>query len=286
MAESIAGFITEKGRLLESAGIDQGLAEVELILCHLLNVSRLDLVLHGMERLTPEVRTKFDHIIERRLTRYPLQFILEETWFYGRRFKVTPAVMAPTPETELLCEAAVKFIHAKRITAARILDIGVGSGVISLTVASEVPDATLVSVDVSGEAIAVARENASALEVADRVEFRQSDMFSAIKGEERFDLILSNPPYIAEPDYAGLEPEVLADPKIAMTSGAEGLDAIRIILKRAPAFLTPGGRIMFEIGYRQADKIAALTAEDKRYSSISILRDLNDIDRVIILGCV
>jgi release factor glutamine methyltransferase len=285
MAESIARFITEKGRLLESAGIDQGLAEVELILCHLLNVSRLELVLHGMERLTPEVHTKFDQIIERRLTRYPLQFILEETWFYGRKFRVTPAVMAPTPETELLCVAAVKFIHAKRITRAKVLDVGVGSGVISLTVASEIIDAQVVAVDVSEDALAVARENADTLSVNNRVEFRQSDMFSAIKSNERFDLILSNPPYIAEPDYAGLEPEVLADPKIAMTSGFEGLDAIRIILKQAPAFLAPGGRIMFEIGYGQADKIAALTAEDKRYNSISILRDLNDIDRVIILGC-
>jgi release factor glutamine methyltransferase len=283
--QSLAKFIAEKAALLESAGIEQGGAEVELILCHLLGVGRLELVLHGMEKMTPDLLAQFDDIIAQRTRRFPLQFILGESWFYGRKFKVTPAVMAPTPETELLCEAAIGFAAKNRLKSPRLLDIGTGSGVIALTVASEIPGASVVALDVSSDALEVAKENAATFGLSQRVEFRLSDLFSSIQTDEQFDLILSNPPYIAEPDYAGLPPEVLADPKVAMTSGPEGLDIIRMILGEAPKYLKPSGRIMFEIGYDQANRVAALTGDDSRYHSISILRDLNDIDRVVILGC-
>lgn len=285
MTQSLAGFITDKARVLEAVGIDQGQAEVELILCHLLGVGRLELVLHGRDKLSPEIMARFDQILEERSRRYPLQYILGESWFYGRKFKVTPAVMAPTPETELLCEAAISYASSAKLVSPRILDVGVGSGVISVTVACEIPEATVTALDISSDAIAIASSNAELLGVTDRVRFRHSDFFSSLVAGERFDLILSNPPYIAESDYAGLEPEVLADPKIAMTSGHEGLDAIRTIVQEAPGYLVPGGRLMFEIGYGQAEKVASLTAQDHRYSSLSILRDLNNIDRVVILGC-
>ncbi len=285
MNQPFPQFIAEKARILEAVGIDQGSAEVELILCHLLGVGRLELVLHGLEKMTPELFARFDQIIAERSTRYPLQYILGESWFYGRKFKVTPAVMAPTPETELLCEAAIGFASKNKWKSPRVLDVGVGSGVISLTTAGEIAGATVLALDISTDALAVASHNAVSLGFDGRVEFRPSNLFSAVRADERFDLILSNPPYIAEPDYAGLPPEVLADPKVAMTSGPEGLDAIRIILRDAPSFLNPGGRIMFEIGYDQADKVTSLTGQDNRYTSISILRDLSDIDRVVILGC-
>jgi len=142
-----------------------------------------------------------------------------------------------------------------------------------------------VALDVSPEAIEVARSNAANLGVADLIEFRQSEYFAAVKPGEKFDLILSNPPYITEDDYRTLEPEVLADPKGALVSGQDGLDAIRVILKQAPDYLAEQGRIMFEIGYDQSEKIAALTEDDDRYTSLNIIKDLNDIDRVVILGC-
>ncbi len=268
---------------LEAAGIDQAEAEVELILCHLLQVDRLKLYLDGGDRLTDDLLARADAIVERRCTRYPLQYILEEAWFYGRPFFVSPAVMVPTPETELLVENAMRYAQRRRYEKPHILDLGVGSGVISVTLANELADCHIVGLDLSPEAIAVARRNAETLGGADKIEFRESDYFAAVGDKERFDLILSNPPYIAEPDYAGLPPEVLADPKLALTSGADGLDAARVILSEAPRFLAPGGRIMFEIGFGQAEQIAALTADDERYKSIVILKDLNDIDRVVIL---
>jgi release factor glutamine methyltransferase len=278
-------YIAEQAVILEKAGVESAAAEIEWILCHVLNLDRLNLYLYGANLLNDENRKRVDEIVARRATRYPLQYILEESWFYGRRFFVSPAVMAPTPETELLCETAVKFIGQSGILTPGILDVGVGSGVIAVTMALEAPTAHVVALDISPDALVVARRNALEHQAQFRIEFRQSDLFASIRDNERFDLILANPPYIAEPDYAGLDPEVLADPKIAMTAGADGLDIIRRIVKQAPDHLAAGGRIIFEIGFNQAEKVARLTEVDARYESIDILRDLNDIDRIVILSC-
>lgn len=279
-------YIAEQAAILEKAGIESAAAEIEWILCHVLNVERLHLYLYGATLLNDDNLRRVDEIVARRATRYPLQYILEEAWFYGRKFCVSPAVMAPTPETELLCEAAIKFIEKRGIEAPRILDVGVGSGVIAVTMAMEVPLSHVIALEISPDALAVARRNALVHRSHFRIQFRQSDLFASLKEGERFELILANPPYIAEPDYAGLEPEVLADPKIAMTAGDDGLDVIRRIVAEAPQFLAHGGRIMFEIGFNQAEKVARLTETDPRYESIEILRDLNDIDRIVILSCV
>ena len=223
--------------------------------------------------------------MQKRVTRYPLQYILGEAWFYGRKFNVTPAVMAPTPETELLCETALDFIKERNIDKPKILDIGTGSGVVGLTLACELKESRVVALDVSSEALNVAKTNTVQLGIEDRVEFVQSDFFSALDANNRFDLILSNPPYIADGDYGGLPPEVKADPKIAMVAGSDGLDAIRVIIKEAPTYLAGKGRLMFEIGYNQVEKIVRLTEKDEHYKNIIILKDLNDIDRVVVLGC-
>ena len=278
-------FISERATVLEAAGVDSAAAEIEWILCHVLDVDRLNLYLHGVELLNHERIEQIDRIVERRATRYPLQYILEESWFYGRKFFVSPAVMAPTPETELLCEQAIKFLRTRETCCPRALDVGVGSGVIAVTVALEVPTSHVIALDISPEALAVARRNGSQLCRGFRIEFRQSNLFAAVRDSERFDVIVSNPPYIAEPDYPTLMPEVLADPKIAMTAGEEGLDIIKVLVAKAPDHLAPGGRLMFEIGYGQAEKVANLTEQDERYDSISILRDLNNIDRIVILSC-
>ena len=282
---SLPKFIIEKSKRLEEAGIDSARAELEWILCHVLDLDRLNLYLHGWQLLDEEVRARVDEIIARRATRYPLQFILEEAWFYGRKFFVSPDVMAPTPETERLCEAAISFCKSGRLSRSRILDVGTGSGVIAVTMASELKEVSVVALDISDDALNVANKNAKALGVADRIEFRPSDFFSALRADEKFDLILSNPPYITEGDWPGLPPEVRADPKIAMTAGDDGLDAVRAILKSAPNYLATGGHIMFEIGQGQSEQIADLTSEDQRYRSFTCVKDLNDIDRVVVLSC-
>jgi len=282
---SIPQLIVEKAKRLEQAGIDVARVEVEWILCKVLGVDRLNLFLHGSQLLDDDKLTEIDKIISKRATRYPLQYILEESWFYGRKFFVSPAVMVPTPETELLCGRALEFIRKHKADIPRILDLGVGSGVIAVTIATELENVALVALDISEEALDVARRNAEEHDCLEKIEFRKSDFFSAITSSERFDLIVSNPPYIREPDYAGLPPEVKADPKIALTSGEDGLAAIRVILREAPDYLTDNGRIMFEIGFGQSVAVAELTEEDDRYCEIDIIRDLNNIDRLVILSC-
>ena len=284
MTNRLRPLLARYAAQLAAAGIEQAEAELEWIFEHVLGVDRLRLYLEGDDLLTDAAAAQADAIVQRRLTRHPLQFILGEAWFYGRKFSVSEAVMAPTPETELLVETAVRSVGSRGLAAPRVLDVGVGSGVIAVTLALELPACRVTAVDISAEALAVAQQNAAAHGVRDRVDLRVSDFFSAVAADERFDLIVSNPPYIAEPDYAGLAPEVRADPKIAMTAGPEGLDAIRVLVQEAPAHLVPGGRLMFEIGHDQADKVAALTARDPRYRTFVLLRDLNDRDRVIILG--
>ncbi|MDH4155693.1 MAG: peptide chain release factor N(5)-glutamine methyltransferase [candidate division Zixibacteria bacterium] len=285
MTEKLQQFISRQAAILERAGIDQGRVEVEMILCHLLDVDRLNLYLEGSKRLDGTVLNRFDAIMKQRLTRHPLQFILGEAWFYGRKFYVSPAAMAPTPETERLCEAAINFARQAGNTCPRILDVGVGSGVIALTMAKELKDCRIVALDISLDAIEVARKNATDLGVSDRVEFRRSDFFSAVGENEKFDLILSNPPYIRDGEYDHLPPEVKADPKVAMVAGPDGLDAIRVILEKAPPHLAGGGRIMFEVGLGQAAEVTALTEKNDRYQSIVIVKDFNDIGRVVILSC-
>lgn len=282
---SLPEFIARKAKVLESFGVESAAAEVEWILCFVTGFDRLHLYLHGADFLTQERLERIDEIIEKRLSRYPLQYILEESWFYGRKFFVSPAVMVPTPETESLVLRAIGFVKNNKLKEPRVLDIGVGSGVISVSVAAEIVDAAVVALDISEEAIEVAQRNAEDLKVTDRIEFRQSDLFESLKQGEKFDLILSNPPYIAEPDYAGLMKEVLADPKISLVAGAEGMDIIKELIGHAPDYLALGGRIMFEIGYDQSEKVAALTETDERYTSIEIIKDLSDIDRIVILGC-
>ena len=285
MIEDIVPFVRRQADRLEKVGIDQAKAEIELMLCHLLDCERLQLYMYGAEQLDEAHLERFEQIMQRRLTRHPLQFILNESWFYGRRFYVNESVMAPTPETELLCEQAIATVKQTKLTDPRMLDVGVGSGVISVTVAAEPGRGSIVALDISEAALAVARRNVLDHGLADRIELRQSDFFSALRPDEKFDLIMSNPPYITEGDYVGLEPEVLADPKIAMTAGADGLDAIRVILRDAPNFLAPEGRIMFEIGLGQAEAVVELTGDDDRYRSLVVVKDLNQRDRLIVLEC-
>jgi release factor glutamine methyltransferase len=269
---------------LKKAGIESAVAEIEIILEYLLGVERIDLYLHGPQLIDDNILNHFNDIVKRRLTRYPLQYILGEMYFYGRKFELTPSVMVPTPETELLCELAINYINNEEIRKGSILDIGTGSGVIAVTMACEVQDLTVTTADISPEALEIAKQNAVNHEVAARINFIQSDIFSKIRQDNKFDLILSNPPYISEEEYEALPPEVLADPKIALVSGAEGLDLIKKIMDKAPGYLKPGGRLMFEIGYNQSALVAEISEKDLRYKSISIIKDLNDIDRVVILS--
>jgi release factor glutamine methyltransferase len=155
--------------------------------------------------------------------------------------------------------------------------------VIAVTLAAEYTACRVTALDVSPDAIAVARGNAEAHSVADRIEFCRSDLFESVEGNEKYDLFISNPPYIADSDRATLPPEVKADPRIALFGGADGLDVIRVIVREAPRYVRSGGRIMFEIGFNQSRAVAELCEATGLYEKVTIVKDLNEYDRIVIL---
>jgi release factor glutamine methyltransferase len=275
-------LIAEAGARLQAVGIEAGPVEAELILCDLLDFDRLHLYMHGPSMIDKELLDQFDRIIERRLTRYPLQYILGSAWFYGRKFVVNEDVMVPCPETEILLESALRSVRFCRSDPVRLLDIGVGSGVVAISAKLENEALDVTAVDISEAALNVARVNAERLEVDGDIRFLQSDLFEAIDAGEKFDIITSNPPYISDSEYETVEPEVKADPRLALLGGPRGLDVIDRLLDSAPAYLARPGYLLFEIGYDQSQAIFDRVKNDGHYDEFSLIKDLSDIDRIVI----
>ena len=228
------------------------LAEARLLLGHVLGLERA--TLHRLGDRAPDAgeMARFEALVARRREGEPMSHLLGYRDFWACRFRVTPDVLDPRPETEALV--------AEALTApfARVLDLGTGSGAILLSLLGERPAATGLGVDLSPAALAVAKGNAQALGLATRAEFALSDWFAAVPGH--FDLIVANPPYIAEAEMPGLSPEVRHEPRMALTPGGDGLAAYRAIAAGAPAHLTPGGRVLLEIGPTQGAAVCALLA--------------------------
>ncbi|MCR9108690.1 peptide chain release factor N(5)-glutamine methyltransferase [Marivita sp. XM-24bin2] len=259
---------------LREAGIDDPARDARRLLAHVLNIAsgRLTLVLPDP---IPEARVAaFDKLITRRLSREPVSHLIGTRAFYGRTFKVTPAVLDPRPETETLIQ------HALAADAGAILDLGTGSGCILLTLLAEQPRSRGWGTDLSAAALTVARENAEALGVRDRVTLGQGAWFDAVPPDTCFDLIVSNPPYIALDEMAALAPELRYEPRLALTDEADGLTAYRAITASAPSHLVTGGRLMVEIGPAQGEEVSALF-HAAGFTDITVLTDLDGRDRVV-----
>lgn len=260
------------GRLAE-LGVEGAPRDVRLLLAHALGVEPVDVILRETDAVDPVALTAFENFIQRRVNGEPVSRIRGWRDFYGRRFIVTPDVLDPRPETELLVEQGLAGLPA----GGRVLDLGVGSGCILLSVLAERSDASGVGVDLSSQAISVAKRNAQALGVADRVSFIEGGWGAPLDGA--FDLVLSNPPYIPEGDIAGLAVDVREyDPRMALTPGSDGLDPYRAILAAMPVWLKPGGCIGFEFGIEQAASVTMLM-QQVGLSDIAIHRDLAGIER-------
>ena len=219
-----------------------------------------------------DAATRLDAMLARRAAREPMSHILGRRAFWSHEFAVTPDVLDPRPETETLVEAALAAPFD------RVLDLGTGSGCILLSLLAERPAATGLGTDISPAALAVAVRNAQAIGLTDRAGFRVSDWLDAVDGA--FDLIVSNPPYIAEAEMPGLAPELAHEPRAALTPGGDGLDAYRAIARDAPAHLAPGGRLMVEIGAGQGAAVAELMRAGG-LGDVAVLPDLDDRDRVV-----
>jgi release factor glutamine methyltransferase len=278
----VKALIRSTAAELAAVGIDSGEAEAELILCDLLDCDRVHLYLDGSQIINDDILRQFLATIEMRKTRRPLQYLLGSAWFYGRKFLVDQSVMVPCPETELLVETALRIARHISAETIRVLDVGTGSGVVAITLQAERPELNITATDISASALRTAKRNAECLVPDSGITFVQSHIFEALARRTPFHIIVTNPPYIAEPDRETLPPEVLADPPQALFAGADGLDIIRKLIAEAPDHLTRPGHLLFEIGYNQAQAVFELVQDDSRYDTCMLLKDLNDIDRVVI----
>ena len=270
---TVQSVLTLGIRALQTADIDGAARDARLLMAGALgiDVSRLTLALH--DDIYPPCQDRFDAFIAQRLLHRPVSRILGTRLFWGRSFHITDDVLDPRGDTETLIAAALE--HA----GDRILDLGTGSGVIAITMAAERPTAKVVASDISKSALDVAQKNARDLGVADRLSFVQGSWFDAVTG--RFDLILSNPPYISDAEMRDLAPEVLGyDPHIALTPGGDGLDPYRIIARHAPDVLTPYGAVIVEIGHAQAADVTRIFAS-AGFSELRVHTDFEQKDRVI-----
>ncbi len=255
---TVLEVIRRGSQFLAAKGVASPRLQVELLLAHLLQLPRMRLYLNFERALDAAEMDKLRQLIKRRGLREPLQHILGSTSFCGLEFFVTAQALVPRPETELLAETAWEFLNALP-AAATALDFGTGSGCLAVTLAVKSPDARIVAIDISPEALALARQNAERHAVTSRVEFLGGDGFSALPAEPRFRLIVANPPYIPAAEIASLEPEVRDhDPHAALDGGVDGLDFFRRLSREAGSFLKPEGKIMLEFGDGQEAAIRGL----------------------------
>lgn len=224
----------------------------------------------------------FEARLEKRAKGKPLQYVLGKQPFRYLNLKVEEGVFVPRPETEILVEKAIAKVKDKKDSIA-FLDIGTGSGAIALSLAFELPLSSGYATDISPLALEVAKTNAKLYRLEERVNLRISNFFDELRGlENSFDLIVSNPPYVAENEFGSLSREILFEPRQALYSGQDGLDAYRIIIEQARFYLKEGGWLALEVGFRQAEQIKGLLAETGEFNSVETVKDYSGIDRVVL----
>jgi release factor glutamine methyltransferase len=258
---TIREVIQKSTGFLEKHGVESPRLQAELLLGHVLGLPRLQLYLDFDRVLVDRELDSLRPLMKRRAAREPLQHLLGTANFCGHELKVNGQVLVPRPETELLAERALAFLSTLNSQLSTVLDLGTGSGCLAIALAKARPEVQVVAIDVSADALALARENAAHHGVADRINFLPGDLFTPLASGARFDVIVSNPPYIPTAEIATLQPEVREfDPPGALDGGADGLDFYRRIAAEGAKFLQPGGWLMVEFGDGQAEALKKLFA--------------------------
>jgi len=269
---------------LRQRRIDSPRLTAELLLCQALAASRLDLYLNYQKPLEDAELQRFKALLLRRARREPLAYITGIKEFWSLELRVTPAVLIPRPETECLVEAALVAMDRQAPDGPlRILELGTGSGAVSIALAKERPQHFFAATDRSTAAIAQAADNARRHALAAHIGFVCADWFSAFApGAQRFDLIVTNPPYVPSADLQQLEPEIFEhEPRLALDGAADGLTCVRHIVAHAPGYLTPGGRLLVEIGHDQENDVRALIEAGGQYGDTVFHKDLGGHARVV-----
>ncbi len=308
---NISEILKKATEILRENGVAEARREANSLLAFALGKDRTFLIAHSEYELSDEEKLKFEKLLKRRAKREPFQYIVGKQEFFGLDFIVTKDVLIPRPETELIVENALQILREKKNP--RFLEVGVGSGCISISILYENRTATAMALDISEKALQIAKKNAEKHQVSDRLELNISDVFSALKseppavagglssgfkisinvlndkiqppatagGSDLFDLIVSNPPYIDEKDFADLQPEVRDfEPAFALTDGANGSSIIEKIIKDAPQFLKSEGFLLIEIGFNQSNEVREMCSPEI-WQSIEFLADLQGIPRTL-----
>lgn len=258
--------------MLAQAGVPDPAVDAAFLLSHVTGTPHLLLRAEGWRELTQSQLDAYQALIDRRCQREPLQYILGTAQFMGVTLRAQPGALIPRNDTETLCEQALARMQGRE----RVLDLCTGTGALAIAIALRFPGAQVTAADISADALAVARQNIA--DTGARVTLRQGDLFAAAAGE-RFDIIVSNPPYITAEKMADLQPEVRREPALALYGGLDGLDFYRRIAREAPDYLSPGGWLLLEIGSAQAEAVSALLAE--RFEALAVYPDMQGLPRAV-----
>ena len=261
---------------LDAAGIESARLDAEILLAHVLNCKRLYLYVDADKNVSSEQISRYENLINRRLEKFPVAYLTGQKEFFGMNFAVTPDVLIPRPDTEILTEVALKKLSA--FDNPIFLDIGTGSGAICISILKRLKNARAVAVDISPDAVSCAKFNAEKFCVDDRITFHIGNLFEPLRGK-KFHAIISNPPYIPTKDLSTLQDEVKREPQIALDGGYDGLNFYGRIVEETPNFLFDGGFLAVEIGINQA--VAVKNLLEKNFTDIKIFRDLSNIERVV-----
>lgn len=261
------------------------MTEAELLFTEALDCDKISLYLEKDSILSNDKYTFISNALKRRILGEPVQYILGRTEFMGMEFRVTPDVLIPRQETEILVESVLKFASGLRLQASGldILDIGTGSGNIAISLAKFISDAVITAVDISHKAIAVAKNNAVLNNVEEKINFINKDFFTcSLQPAACYDMIVSNPPYIPTQEINNLQPEIQYEPRIALDAGKDGLDYYRKIIKDAPCYLKDKGFLILEMGFSQRKDIENIFKKPGIFEIIEVVKDYDNIDRVIV----
>ncbi len=282
MAHTIRELLDWGQQQLKSASIVNPRVAAEIIIRHLLKLRRVDLYVKDSDPVPEPIVDEYRSLIARKLNREPLQYIVGETEWFGLTIKCTPSALIPRPETEVIVERALDAIVDVRDPLAA--DIGTGTGCIAIALAVSRPDVRIIATDISPTALELARENVKGHNLENRVVLRTGNLLEPLERGELFDLIVSNPPYIPEPDLAGLMPEVREyEPRTALVAGPDGLSVIRRLIEEAPGYLKPRGLLIFEIGENQVAEIRRIVQDSARFDILETIVDYNGKGRGVVL---
>ncbi len=275
---NIAERLREASGTLHSSGIIQSRREAYSLLALALKKDKTFLIAHPEYELSGEEEKRFKDFLIRRASREPFQYIVGKQEFYGLDFATTKDVLIPRPETELIVETAIEILRAKRNL--NFCEVGIGSGCIAVSILHKIKTARAIGLDISPKALEIAAGNAATHKVSNRLELKISDVFEVLQNE-KFDLIISNPPYIPSKEIENLQAEVRDfEPIIALTDGKEGLSITEKIIVESPKFLNKEGFLLLEIGFGQADKVREIF-EQEIWRVVEILPDLQGIPRMV-----